>query len=170
MIRHPSLSTAAAQEWDIPQALFDALNQDFGFATDLCATFKTAKCPTFYPAATSLSETWSGVCWLKPPFGRELIRWLCKASESAADGATVVCVVPAWTDAEWWHEYAMQAAEIRFVRGRPQVAMKGGLSPVPVPLAVVVFASDPPVAPVISSLYFAAVGDLSYVAVRRPNE
>jgi len=34
-----------------------------------------------------------------------------------AGGATVVCLVPARTDTDWWHRYAIRG-EIRFLKGR----------------------------------------------------
>jgi hypothetical protein len=47
-----------------------------------------------------------------------LRQWLRKAHESAGQGATVVCLVPARTDTQWWHEYVLPHAEIRYLRGR----------------------------------------------------
>jgi len=35
-----------------------------------------------------------------------------KAYIASLDGATVVCLVPARTDARWWHDFAMRG-EIR---------------------------------------------------------
>jgi hypothetical protein len=56
-------------------------------------------------------------CWCNPPYGPDLPRWMRKAYESAAGGATVVCLVPARTHAKWFHAYCPQA-EVRFLRGR----------------------------------------------------
>lgn len=74
---------------------------------------------------------------MNPPYGLALRAWIRKAHESALTGATVVCLVPARTDARWWHDYVIPHAEIRFIRGR----LRFGNSPnsAPFPSAVVIF-------------------------------
>jgi hypothetical protein len=53
-----------------------------------------------------LSQTWHGVCWMNPPYGREISSWVKKAYESSIYGGTVVvCLLPARTDTAWWHDY-----------------------------------------------------------------
>jgi hypothetical protein len=73
---------------------------------------------------------------MNPPYGREIRHWMRKAFESARAGATVVCLIPARTDTDWWHRYAIRG-EIRFLKGR----LKFGDAPqaAPFPSAVVVF-------------------------------
>ena len=108
----------SAQDWETPQFLFDGLNAEFGFDRDVCATAQNAKCRAFFtPDDNALTQRWDGVCWMNPPYGREIERWMRKAFESAQQGATVVCLVPARTDTRWWHRYAMRG-EIRYLRGR----------------------------------------------------
>ena len=63
--------------------------------------------------------------------------WMKKAYEESQKGATVVCLVPARTDTSYWHEYAMQADEIRFVKGR--LKFGDGKGSAPFPSAVVIF-------------------------------
>jgi hypothetical protein len=48
----------------------------------------------------------------------------------------VVCLIPSRTDTKWWHDYAMQADEIRFVRGRLKF---NGMGPAPFPSAIAIF-------------------------------
>ena len=76
---------------------------------------------------------------MNPPYGREIGVWLKKAYESATradNGATVVCVLPARTDASWWHDYVMKA-EVRFIRGR--LTFGGSKNSAPFPTAIVIF-------------------------------
>ena len=73
---------------------------------------------------------------MNPPYGREIGRWMRKAYESAHDGATVVCLVPARTDTAWWHDYAVRG-EVRFLRGR--LRFGDAKNSAPFPSAVVVF-------------------------------
>lgn len=52
---------------------------------------------------------------LNKEFGFELD--VC-ATEANEGRATAVCLVPARTDTNWWHEYVSQADQVRFVKGR----------------------------------------------------
>jgi DNA N-6-adenine-methyltransferase Dam len=65
-----------------------------------------------------LAQTWTGVCWCNPPFGRQIGLWLAKAREAALSGATVVALIPARTDTKWWHGIVIAASEIRYLPGR----------------------------------------------------
>ena len=129
------LFTSTTDLWETPQDFFDKLNQEFKFNTDVCATKENHKCYNYYTKETNgLNQDWTGVCWMNPPYGRDIIKWVAKAYNS---NSIVVCLVPARTDTKWWHEYCMKAKEIRLVRGR----LKFGESKnsAPFPSAVVVF-------------------------------
>ncbi len=124
--------------WETPQAFFDELDTEFGFTLDVCALPENAKCPRYFtPAVDGLKQPWRGVCWMNPPYGREIGKWVAKAYESAKEGATVVCLLPARTDTAWWHSYVLEAAEVRFVRGR--LRFGDAENSAPFPSAVVVF-------------------------------
>lgn len=85
---------------------------------DVCATAENTKCQRFFsPIDDGLKQTWTGTCWMNPPYGRAIGQWMRKAYESAQAGALVVTLVPARTDTEWWHEWASKG-EVRFIRGR----------------------------------------------------
>lgn len=123
--------------WATPQWLFDELNHEFGFETDVCAVDGNAKCLKYFtPEIDGLSQTWEGVCWMNPPYGRTIGKWMKKAFESSTDGATVVCLVPARTDTAWWHDYAIHG-EVRFLRGR--LKFGDAKNSAPFPSAVVIF-------------------------------
>ena len=56
---------------------------------------------------------------MNPPYGRDIAKWMKRAYETAKEGkGTVVCLVPARTDTKWWHDYAMKATHIIFIKGR----------------------------------------------------
>ncbi|TDI81162.1 MAG: adenine methyltransferase [Caldithrix sp.] len=123
--------------WETPQALFDKLNEEFYFELDVCATLENAKCKKYYsPAEDGLKQEWKGVCWMNPPYGREIGKWLKKAYESALAGTTVVCLVPARTDTAWWFDYCVRG-EIRFIKGR--LKFGGSMNAAPFPSAIIVF-------------------------------
>jgi phage N-6-adenine-methyltransferase len=123
--------------WETPLALFKRLDGEFGFTLDVCALPQNAKCPRYFtPDQNGLSQTWSGVCWMNPPYGAEISKWMQKAFESSLAGCTVVCLVPARVDTEWWHQFAVHG-EIRFLRGR--LKFVGAASSAPFPSAIVIF-------------------------------
>ena len=131
------LMSSLTDVWETPQDLFDKLNQQYSFETDVCALPENAKCETYFtPEVDGLSQDWTGVCWMNPPYGREIGRWMKKAYESSLAGATVVCLVPARTDTAWWHDYAMNG-EIEFIRGR--LKFGNSKNSAPFPSAIVVF-------------------------------
>jgi phage N-6-adenine-methyltransferase len=125
-------------EWATPQDFYEKLDQEFGFELDVCSTIENAKCSKFYTKAEDgLKQEWTGVCWCNPPYGREIKHWMKKAYESSLKGATVVCLIPARTDTQWWHDYVIHAKEIRYVKGR--LKFGGATNSAPFALIVAVF-------------------------------
>lgn len=126
-----------SDNWPTPRFLFEALHAEFKFSVDVCATADNAKCKKFYsPEQDGLAQEWRGVCFMNPPYGRQIGRWVRKAFESAQAGALVVCLLPARCDTRWWHEYVMRG-EIRFFRGR--LKFGDAKNSAPFPSAIVVF-------------------------------
>nr|DAF74079.1 MAG TPA: DNA N-6-adenine-methyltransferase [Caudoviricetes sp.] len=135
------LMSSTTDEWATPQDFFDGLDKEFGFELDVCATAENAKCDAYYTKEQDgLVQAWhkaAAVCWMNPPYGRQIGAWMKKAYEESQKGATVVCLVPARTDTAWWHDYAMRGS-VRFVRGRLKFG-GGGKNSAPFPSAVVIF-------------------------------
>jgi phage N-6-adenine-methyltransferase len=127
--------SSASVEWETPQWLFEQLSNEFGgFNTDVCATVENAKCNHFWTQGEDgLTKQWRGNCWMNPPYGREIAKWVKKAYES---DALVVCLLPARTDTAWWHDYCTKG-EIRFLRGR--LKFSGHKRNAPFPNAIVIF-------------------------------
>jgi hypothetical protein len=101
-----AIFTAAHVEWGTPPDLYRALNSEFAFTLDPCK-------PGGVWDGTYIA--WDGErVFCNPPYGRGIGKWLAKGRE--ADVA--VFLVPARTDTAWFHDYALQADEIRFFRGR----------------------------------------------------
>jgi phage N-6-adenine-methyltransferase len=130
--------SSATDMWYTPQGFFDQMNAQYGpFDIDVCASPENAKCERYFTKEDNgLSKEWKGRCWMNPPYGRSIKDWMRKAFESSRAGATVVCLVPARTDTEWWHLYAMRG-EVTFIRGR--LKFGGSRTSAPFPSAVVVF-------------------------------
>lgn len=124
--------------WATPQDFYNSLNAKFKFQTDVCAIAENAKCDNYYsPEQNGLEQDWKGTCWMNPPYGREISRWMEKAYVSAKDnGATVVCLVPARVDTKWWHNFSAKG-EVSFLKGR--LKFGDSKNSAPFPSAVVVF-------------------------------
>lgn len=125
--------------WETPQTLFDGLNQEFKFNLDVCALPENAKCERFFtPEEDVLAQDWDGaMVWCNPPYGREVGKWVKKASET---NGTIVMLLPARTDTSWFHEFIYKKTEIRFLRGR--LKFGGCKNSAPFPSMIVIFRNN----------------------------
>lgn len=124
--------------WETPLSFFNLLDNEFHFDCDVCALPENAKCKKFYsPEENGLLKNWGGTCWCNPPYGRKIGEWVKKASES---NATVVMLLPARTDTKWFHEYILNKAEIRFIKGR--LKFGNSKNSAPFPSMVVIFRKE----------------------------
>jgi phage N-6-adenine-methyltransferase len=129
--------SSETDEWSTPQDLFDELSREFRFDLDVCALPSSAKCKRYFtPEDDGLSKPWKGTCWMNPPYGEVIGKWMSKALEAAGGGVTVVCLVPARVDTAWWWDTCLYG-EIRFLRGR--LKFGGSSTSAPFPSAVVIF-------------------------------
>lgn len=135
------LFTSNTDQWETPQWLFDQLNEQYHFTLDVCALPENAKCERFYtPKMDGLKQNWVGeVCWLNPPYGREIGKWIQKAYEESQNGAMVVCLIPSRTDTKWFQDYCLKG-KITFLRGR--LKFGNSKNSAPFPSAVVVFEKE----------------------------
>jgi site-specific DNA-methyltransferase (adenine-specific) len=135
--------SAKSIEWETPPEIFNPLNDEFHFTLDVCASKSNKKCDRYFSKTEDgLFQSWSGeVCWMNPPFGRPVQLWIRKALEESLGGATVVCLIPAKTNTNWWHELVIGRAEVRFVRGRIKFIRYGKQTTqaLPWPMAILIY-------------------------------
>lgn len=114
------LFTSETDQWATPQWLFDEWAKRFNFTLDVCALPENHKCDTYFsPDVDGLTQSWSGnICWMNPPYGREIGKWVEKAYLQSKAGACVVCLLPARTDTRWFHDYCLPYGEVIFIKGR----------------------------------------------------
>ena len=130
--------SSKTDEWATPQDLFDRLNDEFHFTLDVAANADNAKCKQYFDKnKNGLNWDWGGCCWMNPPYGREIGKWVKKAYEESLKGCTVVCLLPSRTDTRWFHDYIYGKAEIRFIKGR--LKFGGCKNSAPFPSMIVVF-------------------------------
>lgn len=111
----------SGRDWETPPELFKKLDDEFHFTLDPCATPQNAKCQRYYTERDNgLAQSWGDeTVFMNPPYGKEIYAWTEKAVRETWNGATVVGLLPASTDLEWWHRDVLGAgAEIRYLRGR----------------------------------------------------
>lgn len=104
--------------YSTPHKLFDVINQEFNFNLDVCALPENAKCKNYFtPEIDGLKQDWTGICWMNPPFNKELKKWIIKArDESKKHNSIICCLVPFRGNTIWFRDVCMDA-EIRFIIG-----------------------------------------------------
>lgn len=121
-----ALFSNATEHWTTPTELFDSLNREFEFTLD--------PCPLQSRECDGLLKSWGGHrVFCNPPYGPGIEKWLRKSREAVL----AVYLLPARTDTAWWHNWALLADEIRFVRGR--LKFVGTANSAPFPSVILVF-------------------------------
>ena len=137
------LFSSKRQDWATPWPLFHEVDKEFEFTLDAAASPHNAKCERFLTKDDdALSQDWTlhagaGTVWLNPPYGRSIGKWIQKAYQTSLDGNPVVCLTFCRPDTQWWHRYAMKAAEIRLIEGRVSFGENSG--PAPAPSCLLIF-------------------------------
>jgi len=137
------------QDWETPQELFDKLNDEFDFDTDVAASADNAKCDIYLTEEDdALSISWNdlGNIFCNPPYESKLQNGFIKKAyeESLNTDNKIVLLIPARTDTLRWHEYIIGKAEVRFLRGRLKFEV-GGIAhkdAAPFPSAIVIYNND----------------------------
>lgn len=128
------------QDWTTPQYIYDQLNKEFAFVTDVASSEENHKAPNYFTKEDSgLDKQWKGSCFMNPPYD-EIDKWIKKAYEESLHGTTVVALIPSRTDTKYFHNYCMKASEIRFIKGRLKFGNVANTAPFP--SAVVVFENN----------------------------
>ncbi len=134
---------SADPTWRTPATVFGQLDAEFGpFTLDPCAAAPIKPgIHWFDEEDQGLWQEWSGRVFVNPPYGRAIVDWMRKIDLERHRCEVIVALVPSRTDSAWWHDYAMKAAEIRFIRGR--LSFEGVEAPrghnAPFPSAVLIY-------------------------------
>ena len=134
------------QDWETPQILFDKLNEEFYFQTDVAATKENSKCSNYVDSETdALSIYWGnlGTIYCNPPYESKMQNAFIKKAyeESLKTNNKIVLLIPARTDTARWHDYILNKEEVRFLRGRLKFEVEGipHKDAAPFPSAVVIY-------------------------------
>ncbi len=103
-------------EYSTPPKIVEPLIKEFNITKDVCASSKNHKLPDYWTKEDdALTKTWNGNCWMNPPFGRQISKWVRKAYSESGNG-TQVCLIPVRSNTKWWAEVSPNS-EIRFING-----------------------------------------------------
>ncbi len=128
--------TSKSDEWTTPEYVWKFLQHIVGrFDFDAAATKANSICKNF--TTDALNDKWNGqTIWLNPPYS-QIKNFIREAYKQSCLGKTVVCLVPARTDTGWWHDYALKADQVIYLRGR--LKFGGHQNSAPFPSAVLIF-------------------------------
>lgn len=127
--------SSKTDQWSTPQDFYDKLNNEFRFDLDPCADEYNHKCNKYFTEKDNgLNMNWGGYCvFCNPPYGRQINKWVEKCyNESKKPNTTVVMLIPARTDTQYFHQYIYnKAKEIRFIKGRLKFGDSKNAAPFP---------------------------------------
>lgn len=137
------MRSSSDDTWTTPRDFYDKLNAEFNFSLDAAALKESALCDNWFGPdhdnpnlRDGLVMDWaqfapSKTIWLNPPYGRSIGIWTSKANfEMRGGGVTIVLLVPARTDTNWWHKDIIQH-EVRFIKGRLKFGNQKNSAPFP---------------------------------------
>jgi phage N-6-adenine-methyltransferase len=121
-------------DWGTPDEVYDPLDRYFGFGLDVCASAENRKCENYFgldhpdeSRRNALTADWlaaadGDAAFFNPPFSQELHSpiepWVDKAAYEAERGLTVVGLLPASVQTDWWKRHVRKADEIWFCQHR----------------------------------------------------
>ena len=121
-----------SDEWATPQDLYEQLDTEFHFDLDPCST-DNKKCENHYTKQDDgLSKNWGGRnVFVNPPYS-EIAKWTEKCyREGCKDNTVVVLLIPARTDTRYFHNFILNRAEVRFIKGRLKFGDSNNSAPFP---------------------------------------
>lgn len=138
-MKNEVMFSSKSDEWETPQWLFDELDREFNFNLDPCATDENHMCPEYFTREQDgLEQNWGGrTVWCNPPYS-QIKQWVRKCYyEGHKPNTVVVLLVPSRTDTQWFQNYVLHRAELRFINGR--LRFNGSNNNAPFPSALVIF-------------------------------
>lgn len=115
-------NTAPADKnnWMTPPEIFAALDAEFGFYLDACASFENTLCPHWLSCEDdALSCDWQsyGAVWCNPPYKNPLPRVHKAVQQCGKQKQSIVMLLPADTSTVWFNCGRSTADETRFIIG-----------------------------------------------------
>lgn len=120
-----------SDNYKTPEEFYKVLDNEFHFDDDPCPLHGELK-------ENGLTREWGGSTFMNPPYSKPA-PWCKKALEESMKGKTVVGLLRGDTSTNWFHEYVLPFAEIRFIKGR----IKFNGSPAPFNSIIAIWRGNP---------------------------
>lgn len=128
-----SLLSSRKMDYETPGDLFNPLDDIFKFDIDLAANKENSKCINYIDKEiNSLNQDWNlfaNWCWLNPPYGRSLGKWIEKSYNSFY--CKICLLIPSRTDTKYFHRYITKSRLIIFLSGRLKFSNDKNSAPFP---------------------------------------
>ena len=127
------LLSSESMEWHTPPEIWQPVLSVLGlerFDLDPCSPTRDGPIPAiirYTKQHNGLDLPWGGVVWCNPPYGRALSAWANKATDEARQGASIILLVPARTDTQWWHTLIRAGGRPEFLQGRIRFLRPDGI-------------------------------------------
>jgi len=126
------MNKSKSDSWSTPTKLYTELNKEFNFDDyDPCPLNDN-------PDKDGLLEDWADTTFVNPPYSKlkttkkNGIGWIDKAHNECKKGKTIVMLLPARTDTQWFHDIIVKNKyEIRYIRGRLRFGDSKNAAPFP---------------------------------------
>jgi phage N-6-adenine-methyltransferase len=121
--------TSEKDLWQTPKALFDALDQEFDFDLDVCASDENTLCENWYTedhSALNVELNCFEAAFINPPYSQTELFMQRSAEQAKKHNLTIVALVNANTDTKWFADAAKSANEIRLLTGRVSFVKPNG--------------------------------------------
>ena len=128
-----ALFSSNSDEWATPQDIYNKLDREFHFDLDPCSTIENHKTDLYFTVEQDgLKQNWAGhKVFCNPPYSN-ISKWVEKAfRESKNDHTIIVLLIPARTDTRYFHNFILNRAEIRFIKGRLKFGNQKNSAPFP---------------------------------------
>jgi hypothetical protein len=97
-----------------PKNIYDALDAEFHFNDDPCPL----------DGSGGLDREWGTSVFMNPPYSKPT-PWVRKAYEESLKGKVIVGLLRGDTSTKWFHDWVLDKAELRFIKGRLKFSENG---------------------------------------------
>lgn len=99
-----------SDHWSTPPSLYSDLDSEFHFDDDPCPLRGDL-------LSDGLSREWGKSVFMNPPYSNPT-PWVKKAYQESQKGKVVVGLLRGDTSARWFHDWVLDKATLRFIKGR----------------------------------------------------
>lgn len=117
--------TLIGDNYRTPNKVYNELNEEFNFNDDPCPI----------GGIKGLNREWGTSVFMNPPYSNPT-PWVRKAYIESLKGKTIVGLLRGDTSTRWFHDWVLEKAEIRFIKGRLKF---DGIKPAPFASIVVIW-------------------------------